>query len=267
MTVEFALIGYGAIARFVLKNLRRDEPARCTAMVVRKPRLAEVQKAMGDKVTVVGSVAELGFHVPPLVVEAAGHGGLAEHGAAVLEAGSDLIVISAGALADRALYNKLAAAAEKGKAKMFILPGAIGGVDALAAARQGGLARVRYTSRKPPKAWKGTAAEKVADLAKLTAEKILYTGRADEAARAYPQNANVCATVALAGAGWDKTEVTLVADPAAEGNIHQIEAEGAFGRMSVEMRGKPLPDNPKTSSLAALSVLRAIRNRADAVEI
>ena len=263
----FALIGHGAIAKYVLKNLRRDEPLRCAALVVRRARVAEVQKAVGDAITVVGSVAELGFHLPPLVVEAAGHGGLAEHGAAVLEAGSDLIVISAGALADRALHDKLAAAAEKGKAKLLILAGAIGGIDALAAARQGGLARVRYTSRKPPKAWKGTAAEKVTDLAKLTGEKVLYSGRADEAARSYPQNANVCATVALAGAGWEKTEVTLVADPAAEGNIHQIEAEGAFGRMSVEMRGKPLPDNPKTSSLAALSVLRAIRNRASAIEI
>ncbi len=265
--LEFALIGHGAIARYVLKNLRRDEPARCTAMVVRRPRVAEVQKGVGAAVIVVGSVAELGFHVPPLVVEAAGHGGLAEHGAAVLEAGSDLIVISVGALADRALHSRLAAAAEKGKAKMLILPGAIGGVDALAAARHGGLARVRYTSRKPPRAWKGTPAEKVADLAKLKTEKILYSGHADEAARTYPQNANACATVALAGAGWDKTEVTLIADPAAEDNIHRIEAEGAFGRMSVEMRGKPLPDNPKTSSLAALSVLRAIRNRASVVEI
>jgi aspartate dehydrogenase len=265
--MDFALIGHGAIAKFVLKNLRRDESARCVALVARKARVADVQKAVGGAINVVGSVAELGFHVPPVVVEAAGHGGLAEHGAAVLEAGSDLIVISAGALADRALYQKLAAAAEKGKAKILIAAGAIGGVDALAAARQGGLARVRYTSRKPPKAWKGTPAEKMADLAKLAEEKVLYTGRADEAARAYPQNANVCATVALAGAGWDKTEVTLIADPAAEGNIHQIEAEGSFGSMRIEMRGKPLPDNPKTSSLAALSVLRAIRNRADAVEI
>jgi aspartate dehydrogenase len=265
--LDFALIGHGAIARYVLKNLRRDEPARCVAMVVRKARVAEAQKAAGEAVNVVGSVAELGFHVPPLVVEAAGHGGLAEHGAAVLEAGSDLVVVSVGALADRALYEKLAAAAEKGKAKLLVVAGAIGGVDALAAARQGGLVRVRYTSRKPPKAWKGTPAEKVADLAKLTAETVLFTGRADEAARLYPQNANVCATVALAGAGWDKTEVTLLADPAAEGNIHQIEAEGTFGAMRIEMRGKPLPDNPKTSSLAALSVLRAIRNRASVIEI
>lgn len=265
--MEFALIGHGAIAKYVLKSLRRDEAAHCAAIVVRRARVADVQKTAGEGVTVVGSVAELGFHVPPLVVEAAGHGGLAEHGAAVLEAGSDLVVVSAGALADRALYVKLLAAAEKGKAKLLIVAGAVGGIDALAAARQGGLARVRYTSRKPPKAWKGTPAEKIADLAKLAVETVLYTGRADEAARSYPQNANVCATIALAGAGWDKTEVTLVADPAVEGNVHQIEAEGAFGRMTVEMRGKPLPDNPKTSSLAALSVLRAIRNRASAVEI
>lgn len=267
MALDFALIGYGAIAKHVLKSLRREEPLRCTAMVVRRPRVAEAQKALGDAVTVVSSVAELGFHVPPLVVEVAGHGGLAEHGAAVLEAGSDLVIVSVGALADHALYERLAAAAVKGKSKMLIVAGAVGGIDALAAARQGGLTRVRYTSRKPPKAWKGSPGEKIADLAKLTAETELYRGRADEAARAYPQNSNVCATIALAGVGWEKTEVTLLADPAAEGNIHQIEAEGSFGRMTVEMRGKPLPDNPKTSSLAALSVLRAIRNRADAVEI
>ena len=65
--MDFALIGHGAIAKFVLKNLRRDEPARCVALVARKARVADVQKAVGEAINVVGSVAELGFHVPPLV--------------------------------------------------------------------------------------------------------------------------------------------------------------------------------------------------------
>jgi aspartate dehydrogenase len=32
-------------------------------------------------------------------------------------------------------------------------------------------------------------------------------------------------------------------------------AEGGFGQMTIELVGVPLPSNPKTSTLAALSVL------------
>ena len=85
-------------------------------------------------------------------------------------------------------------------------------------------------------------------------------GDFSEAALLYPQNANVAAAVALAGLGFEATAVELVADPDAGGNIHEIEAEGATGRFAIQLQGKPSRTNPKTSALAALSVVRALLN-------
>jgi aspartate dehydrogenase len=265
--MDIALIGHGAIGRYVRGRLAGEGHARVSAIVMRPARVAAVQAEIGDGVAVVGAIGDLPEPYPALMVEVAGHAGLAEHGVAALGLGLDLLVVSVGALADPALMERLQAAAAAGGAKILIAPGAIGGIDALAAAREGGLAQVRYTSRKPPGAWKGSPAEDVADLDTLAEATELYAGPADEAARLYPKNANVAATIALAGLGFADTTVRLIADPDAGGNIHLIEAEGGFGAMTVEMRGKPLPDNPKTSSLTAFSVLRAIRNRASAIEI
>ena len=94
-----------------------------------------------------------------------------------------------------------------------------------------------------------------------SARMVLYKGTAGEAALLYPQNANVAAAVALAGLGFDATEVELVADPDAPGNIHEIEAEGEAGRFAIQLQGKASRTNPKTSALAALSVARALLNR------
>jgi len=38
-------------------------------------------------------------------------------------------------------------------------------------------------------------------------------------------------------------------------NIHEIVAEGDFGQFSFEIRGNALPDNPKSSAIAAMSVV------------
>ena len=269
--MDVALIGYGAIAQEVLKRIGADEPARIVAVVVREGRVDEVRTALaagdsGRDIEVVSSFDEMTAS-PALVAECAGHGGVRQYGVDALRRGMDFLVISIGVLADRDLYAELERAARDGGAKLVLAAGAVAGADALAAARIGGLTRVTYTSRKPPGAWKGTPAEEVCDLDALTEETTLYQGAAAEAATRYPQNANVAATIALAGAGFDNTDVRLVADPEAGGNIHRVEAFGTFGEMRVEMRGKPLPDNPKTSSLTAYSVLRALRNRAEAVEI
>lgn len=261
--MRVAMIGFGAIGRYVHDHL--PEGIEIAGIVMRSERVSEIAAELGPGALVADDIAA--FKDVDLVLEVAGHAGLAAHGAAALEAGRDLLVVSVGALADDGLRTRLIAAAAGGGAKLSILPGAVGGIDALSAAREGGLDKVTYYSIKPPGAWRGTRAEELVDLDNLDEPHVLFSGPADEAARLYPKNANVAATIALAGAGFEDTEVYVIADPKAGGNIHRIEAFGAFGEMRVEMRGKPLPENPKTSSLTAYSVLRALRNRAAAVEI
>lgn len=264
--MKVLLIGYGAIAQEVLKHIGPNDDAEISAILVRPQRVADVTASAPEGIEVVGSLEDLS-DMPDLAAECAGHGGVREHGAAILSRGIDLVVISIGVLGDRELYAELKDAALSSGAQLLLPAGAVAGADALAAARVGGLDLVRYTSRKPPGAWKGTPAEEAHDLGALTEETLLFEGAADEAARLYPQNANVAATIALAGAGFDKTRVRLVADPAAPGNVHEVHAEGMFGEFDIEVRGKPLPDNPKTSTLAAHSVIDAIRKRAAAIVV
>ena len=69
---------------------------------------------------------------------------------------------------------------------------------------------------------------------------------------------HVAASVALAGIGFDDTAVELIADPGIERNVHEIVAEGDFGRMEFRIEGKSMPDNPRSSAIAAMSVVREI---------
>jgi len=263
-----ALIGCGGIAQDVVAALRAS-PASGLALVgalARPGRGEEARAKLGD-VEVVETLDALLAREPDVVAEVAGQAAVAEHGPGVLRRGIDLVVISVGALADPALLRRLKAAAHDGDSRILLPAGAIGGIDAIAAMRVAGLTAVRYRSRKPPAAWRGSPAEKVADLGALTERTVLYRGTAGEAALLYPQNANVAAAVALAGLGFGATEVELVADPNAPGNVHEIEAEGAAGRFSIQLQGKPSRSNPKTSALAAMSVARALLNECSTIVI
>ena len=202
-----------------------------------------------------------------VVAECAGHSAVRQYGAPVLASATDLIVVSVGALADDAVRKELEQSALRSGAQLVLPPGAIGGIDALAAARLAGLDAVTYVGRKPPLAWRGTPAEKLLDLETLTEAVMFYEGSARDAARDYPQNANVAATVALAGAGFDDTRVQLVADPSIERNVHQVEVRSACADFTIRLEGRPSPANPKTSMTAAFSVARALLNRLATVEI
>lgn len=264
---RIALIGCGAIGTSVLELLQSDANLEVRAIVAQADTLASAQataKRLAPRAQVVSAVPAEGID---LVVEAAGHAAIEAHVLPALQRGTPCIVASVGALSAQGLAEKLEAAAVAGGTQVQLIAGAIGAIDALAAARIGGLDTVRYTGRKPPHAWKGTPAEQGRDLSALTSETVIFEGSAREAAMLYPKNANVAATVSLAGLGLDRTLVRLIADPAVTENIHVIEAEGAFGNFELTMRNKPLAANPKTSALTVYSAVRAVRNRVAALAI
>ena len=155
----------------------------------------------------------------------------------------------------------------RGGARMILPAGAVGGIDILAALRPSGIASVTYTGRKPPRAWAGTPAEGLLDLAALTDEAVFFSGTAREAALQYPKNANVAATVALAGAGLEATRVRLIADPAISANVHEIAVQAGAAEFTIRITGHPSPDNPKTSLTTVYSVAREILNRSREVAI
>ena len=256
-TQELTLIGYGAIGRAIHQRLGSLQGVRITYIVVSPGRAAALQAELGDGVVVCERVPER----TPLVLECAGHSALTAHVLPALQRGIECAVLSIGALSEPGLPEQLQAAAEQGGTQLHLLAGAVGGIDALSAARLAGLDCVVYTGRKPPAGWRGSPAEQVVNLDALTEPAVILQASAREAARLYPKNANVAATLSLAGLGLDHTQVRLIADPTVSENIHEIEARGAFGEMQVRMRGKPLADNPKTSALTVLSALRFLHNR------
>lgn len=255
---RIAAIGFGAMARSLTETLTALPGAPVVGAALVRPQARTRPPA---DIAAFETVADLIDWAPDLVVECAGHAGVRDACPALLRAGIPVILVSVGALGDDDLRATLEAAAAEGGAALEVSAGAIGGLDVLRAARLAGLDQVVYRGIKPPAAWRGTKAEQMIDLSALTAPAAFYEGDAAGAARDFPKNANVTAAVALAGPGFARTRVTLIADPTAARNRHELLATGAFGEMTVSLENEPLPANPRTSRLAALSLAQAVLRR------
>ncbi len=231
------IIGNGAIGRYVFSHALQAGHA-VDFILTRSNTVADIPDSIEH------------------MVDCAGHDALRTLGPGILQRGIDLTTVSLGALADDTLHKTLLQAAKDGDSRLHLASGAIGSLDCLQAARVGGLDSVTYVGRKPPSSWAGSAAEKKLALGDLKKGAVThFNGSARDAALEYPKNANVAAAVALAGIGFDKTRVQLIADADISENIHEIQANGTFGRYSFTVSGRALPDNPKSSALAAMSVI------------
>ena len=254
--MRIGLIGIGAIASDVVLYLKDNKKIEITGALVLPQDLSHK-----TSVPLTTDYDDFMSRDPELVVECAGHGAVVAYGTKVLQADRDLMIVSIGALSDEPLYASLVEAAGQSKGQLILPAGALIGVDGLAAARSAGLENVTIRSVKPPMSWSGAEGVEGIDLAAIKERTAVFEGSARDAARLFPKNANVAATTALAGLGFDRTNVELIADPTTDQNTHTLIFEGKPGRYELVIAGNPSPTNPKTSQLTALSIVRLIENR------
>jgi len=260
--VRVALIGLGGIGREVLRCLdAAGKGIDITGALVR-----DQERHRDAGVALFREPAALLTSAPDLVLECASQQAFAEYVPCMLAAGRDVIAASVGALASEAVEASVSAACAGG-GRLHIPAGALCGIDALAAARLIGIAAVRYTRSAPPGAWAGHEAVRGVDLGALSSPHLVFEGSAREAARRFPKNANVAATVALAGIGFEKTLVRIYADPAATTNVHAIDAEGAFGRLRTELSAARISATITASRIVGASLARAVLCRTARIAI
>ncbi len=183
-----------------------------------------------------------------LVVESASPQAVEELAPKILERGKSVLIMSVGALMDFKLKDRLESIAAENNAKIYAPSGAIVGLDGVKAASIGNIRKATLTTRKPPES-----------LGILTdVEKVVYKGAASEAVRKFPVNINVAASLSIACGR--EVEVKIIADPSVDRNVHEVFVEGDFGELKTTTRNIPCPMNPKTSTLAAYSAIKLLKN-------
>ena len=256
---RIGLLGLGAIGRPVARALASGMPGLTLAGVTSR----DAGRAREFLAGLPGNPPQLGFDEllqrSDIVVEAATQAALVEVAPMILQAGRDLVILSVGALLDHPEWIDRAAA--RGT-RIHAPSAAIAGLDGLkGAAVDGHLDTVVMETRKPPRGLAGAPGVAGIDLTAITAPTLVFEGTAREACRAFPANVNVVAAVSLAGVGPDRTCIRIHADPSVDRNRHTVTAEGAFGRLRIELENVP-SENPRTGKLAYLSTIAYLRDLA-----
>ena len=259
--MRIALLGAGTIARLVLEHVGKGElpGIEISGIAGRSSRGAELAGEFGLRFT--ASLEALLAPKPAAVLEAASHEAVRAHLVPTLTAGVSAIVLSAGALADDRLLNDAEAAAARSGARLYVPSGGIGGLDALKGACAAGVDEVEIRVAKPPAAWRNIPFVEALglDLVRLAEPRTLFDGPAREGVPHFPQNVNIAAVLSLAGIGFDRTRLQVVADPGLTHNTHTIRVVGKSGRFSMQLENVPSPENPKTAWLACYSALAALK--------
>lgn len=250
------IIGWGKIGARVAANLGPD--AELVAVLTRRDG--------PDRATI--SLSEFFDRQPEIVLECASPEALSEYGHQIVARGIDLVPLSLCALLDEKVLEQLRhASRQSGAGKVFIAPGAIGTLDLVAAARDSGLSRIVYRTAKPLRVWRANAAAALVDLDKIECETMILRGSVRDLSRHFPRNLNLSVGIALAGLGFERTEVELFADPVGQVTRHELEIWATPGHCRLFIDGTDPDPIEDCADYTAWSALGPLRQRAASIRL
>lgn len=264
---NIGLVGAGAIGSTIIDSIRTGSVPGHTlrSILARSHQLPELSRRVDARILVTDDEDRFFSSKLDLVIEAAGHEAATKLGVRALDIGASLYLLSVGVLADPEVRNALTKSARDKAVPIIIPSGAFAGFDGLRALRQAELAEVTYTSIRPPHAWDGTPGQAALHGRIDSQAHVFFDGNASEAARLFPKSANLVASIAIAGIGFEKTQVRLISDPLAQHDEGRIEARGPGAFLSLSMRGSAFDGTPKSSTITGHSVIAAILNSNECV--
>jgi aspartate dehydrogenase len=251
--VRVGLVGAGFVGAGLYRAIAAGE---CPGL-----EIAFIWNRSADKLAAVTGglilqdLADFGRYAPDLIVEAAHPEISRTHGEAFLRR-CDYMPLSVTALADDKVRARLVASAEESRHRLLIPRGALVGTDALIGWRH--MWRdVAITFRKHPDNIDLSAVNWRAQ--DITRETVIFDGPVREIAPLFPRNVNTMVTCALATVGLDRCRGRMIADPALDHAVAEVEATGTDGSYLATVKRQPMVGVSGTEMLASTlrSVLKA----------
>lgn len=268
--IKIGIVGCGAIGSSLAKIIAKDLKDKAVLAALFDIDIQKSQ-SLSNKITrskklVAKSLDQL-INKADIIIESASAKSSWDIAKAALTRGRNIMIMSVGGILEH--FISLNNLAKKYNARVYIPSGAISGVDALKAANVGSIRKVTLTTYKNPRSFKGVkyVEQKGINLNKITKNKVLFSGKAIQAVKYFPQNINVAAVLSIAGIGQDKTIVRIIASPKTKNNIHEIEIISGAGKVYTRTENIVHPENPKTSYLAVLAAVATLKQILEPIKV
>jgi len=262
--MKVLLIGCGVIGSTLLDEAETMDHVDQIMVFDTDPTRIE-KCVMGKKKASICTELSYGLRSADLVMEAASQEAVRQYLPEIMLSGIDIIVLSVGAFSDDKFTNEIKELSRKHGGKVLFNSGAITSLDGLQTAMKGHVEKVCLTTIKNTSSFQNKEILEVlgVELEDIAGPVEVFRGSARDAAHLFQRNINVSAVLSITGIGFDRTKVIVIADPSAERNTHRIEIEGDAGTIKVEVSNLPHHKNSRTSMLAILSAVKALKQYPD----